>query len=57
MVRAFSSIRRHACTQAFVMFADEQGCAAAKAAIHGRLFAGETVRATFVTPDYFSQLP
>ena len=44
------------CLQAFVEFADENSCAAGKAAIHGRLFAGETVRATFVTPEYFSQL-
>ena len=42
--------------QAFVQFTDEQGCVAAKAAIHGRLFAGETVRATYVTPDYFARV-
>lgn len=48
--------KRHWRSQAFVEFADEQSCAAGKAAIHGRLFAGETVRATFVTPEYFGQL-
>ena len=40
--------------QAFVAFADASGAAAAKAAIHGRLFAGITVQATFLTPEQFT---
>ena len=43
--------------QAFAQFADPGSCAAAKAAIHGRMFAGETIRAQYVTPQYFAQLP
>lgn len=43
-------------SQAFAEFTTVEGCTAAKAAIHGRLFAGETVLATYVTPEYFAQL-
>ena len=43
--------------QAFAQFTDEGSCASAKAAIHGRMFAGETIRAQYVTPQYFAQLP
>ena len=43
--------------QAFAQFVDAGSCTAAKAAIHGRMFAGETIRAQFVTPQYFAQLP
>ncbi|BDA43929.1 probable splicing factor U2af large subunit B at C-terminar half [Coccomyxa sp. Obi] len=42
--------------KAFAEFANVAGCIAAKAAIHGRLFAGETVLATYVTAEYFAQL-
>ena len=40
--------------QAYVAFADASGAAAAKAAIHGRLFAGITVQATFLTIEQFN---
>lgn len=43
--------------QAFAEFTDAGSCASAKAAIHGRMFAGETIRAQYVTPQYFAQLP
>ncbi|KAK9915773.1 hypothetical protein WJX75_003978 [Coccomyxa subellipsoidea] len=41
--------------KAFTEFADVSGCSAAKAAIHGRLFAGETVQATYEFPPFFNQ--
>ncbi len=35
-------------------FVDVSGAAAAKAAIHGRLFAGITVQVTFLTVEQFT---
>ncbi|KAK9860324.1 hypothetical protein WJX84_002429 [Apatococcus fuscideae] len=40
----------------FVKFADEVGAQQAKNAIHGRLFAGETVQVIFVAPEFFEAL-
>ena len=41
--------------QAFVHFGESDSCAKAKAAIHGRLFAGATIQAVFVTEATFNQ--
>jgi RNA recognition motif-containing protein len=43
--------------QAFVQFADVESAKKAKDAIHGRLFAGETLQVHFVTPQYIQALP
>jgi hypothetical protein len=40
--------------QAFVQFAHAIGCAGAKKAIHGRMFAGATVQATYVSAEAFA---
>lgn len=40
--------------QAFVHFAEVAGCEKAKAAIHGRLFAGITVQANYVSQEVFT---
>ena len=39
--------------QAFVEFADTMGCKGAKEAIHGRMFAGETINANYIAAQYF----
>ncbi|GAX80268.1 hypothetical protein CEUSTIGMA_g7706.t1 [Chlamydomonas eustigma] len=43
--------------KAFVRFADLQSATAAKNAIHGRMFAGSTVHALFITDTAFALLP
>ena len=40
--------------QAFVQFAHAIGCAGAKNAIHGRMFAGATVQANYVSAEAFA---
>ena len=40
--------------QAFVQFAEVADCEKAKAAIHGRLFAGITVQANYVSQEVFT---
>eukprot|EP00884_Botryococcus_braunii_P018779 jgi/Botrbrau1/5585/Bobra.97_2s0015.1 len=42
--------------KAFVEFGNPEAAAAARAAIHGRLFAGSTVITEFVTPEYWATL-
>lgn len=39
--------------QAFVAITDAASAAAAKDAIHGRMFAGVSLRVDFVTEEYF----
>ena len=39
--------------QAFVAMTDASSSAAAKAAIHGRMFAGVSLKVEFVSEDYF----
>lgn len=42
--------------QAFVAFADAESAAKAKAAIHGRLFAGITVQVFFISQEHFAAI-
>lgn len=41
------------CFQAYVQFVDIKGATAAKEAIHGRLFAGNPVQATYLTAQAY----
>lgn len=42
--------------QAFVEFGNPESAAAARAAIHGRMFAGNTVITEYITPEYWATL-
>ncbi len=53
--RSATPLHTH-CAQAFVSFSAPTAAQRARAAIHGRLFAGNTVSVSYITAEEFDQV-